>query len=1103
MTFDKAFIAIVFVFGFPIYACVITVVFFNSRKSLRNKNNKLLRFFKYLRRERRISDQEYFEVSGEHNEGAAASTSIGPGVPLQAALQGQVMAQAPAVAQTALQSQAPAQSPVQAPPKLQTQAQAQSPFQAPLKLQTQLPVKPVVKPETKSFGAIIIVLIIGVIFVILSGLIFATTTWVYLSNVVRTTMICSFSFVFFGASIVAEKVFGIRKTAVAFYTLGSLFLPICILATGFFRLFGDWFAPSGGGRYLLYLTAAVLLGAASFIGSMKYRHSYFGACFLLCITGVVLFAFKSLYLPYDIFTLIMFIYCAAITFASELLAKKESLKPQFGHIVSLLRLFAVLNVGAIGTIGLLTTGTGLLPGISAILLGALFLRGLFQQKDRYWGVFAFAVCLAAGFMKWNISGDFSNSFILAAISAAVIILCGMMNVFPAQMKKWLSIVGGIWACAVFIWQLAYIADGQEKWTLFYLLGTAVLLANVIWVAVLQKSKIFMSAMPFVAAVLIIGFCDYLSLTSFPTGLIMTLLAAAVFGTVFLLDKRTKSFSPRTAVSDIIFPVLCLAGGLVDLRIDDLSAAFVPAHSPLFASASLLSFLILITISVILTFERKRSAAGWIFAFGLPHFLLLLVLPGQAFYAGQTNIFTLLLVLYGITAIAAAAGIVLESRHERWKRIKMPFAIAMVLYGLLVPLIELVEGSSKLYLVHLWILAAYFILWLFVLIRTTQGKTKKYETSMLYYASGAGFFLAITASAFAMMTSAGRVSYIFLVPAAEAVLMLAVYVLLKYSGKVSREKLRDFYHVIRVSLHVFAVIIVFLFLFDQSVVPAFVFAVAFLLAVCLTSLYIERNTTAGGISLLLFYIVMFAVFDKLAVQPGSVAYIVGFVWVFAGMAIAGRLLHHDVFSHEMQSEGKGTVYIDWFTIVNIVGAAALLFSGVKTGAFWGSVLLAIYAMTFFRRIRIRNTDDVVLTLTAASCCLAYWLQPFLDFPGLLSAELNLVPFILFFVLLNKFLWRKAAAVTGTILYISTCLCLAGLAIAAIISGEVFDAIIIGIISLLLFGGGIPEKKQALVCHVSAYFDYSGDIYVAKFLAEYFLVGISAVCRPGTHCTGGSK
>jgi len=1026
------FFTIAVLFVLLICACVIAAVFYISGNRLRSKNDKLQRFLKYLRREKRISDQEYFEVSGEYNAGAAVSASPNPtDVPAQVYLTGP--AADPPVS-------LPVSIPDSKPVPVQSGARSRE------------------KSGAKSFGAINIVLIIGVIFVILSGLIFATTTWLYLSNVIRTIIICSLAFVFFGASITAENAFRIRKTAVAFYTLGSIFLPICILATGFFRLFGDWFSLSGGGKYLLYLSASVLLGAASFIGSMKYRHGYFGASFLLCITGVILFAVKSLYLPYDIFILIMFLYCAVITFVSELLAKKESLKRGFGHIVSLLRLFAVLNVGVIGVIGLLTTGTGLLPGISAMLLGTIFLKGLFQHEDRYWGVFAYAVFVIAGFMKCNVNGEFSNSVMLASISSAVIILSGMMNVFPAKMKKYLSIVGGIWACLVFIWQLTSIVAGEEKWTLFYLLGTAVLLANVIWVAVLQKSKIFMSAMPFVAAVLIIGFCDYLSLTTFPSGLIMTLLAAAVFGTVFLLDKRTKSFSPRTAVSDIIFPLMCLAGGLVDIRTEGVSAAAVSVHSPLFASASLLSFLILITLSMILTFEKKRSAAGWIFAFGLPHFLLLLLLPGQVYYAGQINIITLQLVLYGITAIAASAGIVLQKRQERWKRIKIPFAIAMVLYGILVPLVEWVEGTSNLYPVYLWILTAYFILRLSVLIRTSQGKNRKYETAMLDYAAGSGLFLAVTATSAAMMPSAVHGFYVFLVPSAAAVLLLATYTLLKYSGKVSREKLTDFYHVICVGLHVFAVITVLLFLFDQSVVPMFGFAADLLLIACLASLYIERNTAAGWIGVMLLYTVPFAVLDKLAVQPGSVPYIVGLIGVFTGMAIAGRLLHRDVFSRAVQGEGKGKAYIDWFTIVNITGAAALIFSGGKTGAFWGSVLLVFYAMTFFRRVKTSHADDIVLTFAAAFGCLAYWLQPFLHFPGLLSTELNLVPFILFFFFLNKFLWRKAVKVTGVLFYISACLGLAVLAIDAVYSGEVSDAIIIGVISFLVFAGAFRKKSK---------------------------------------------
>ena len=59
-------------------------------------------------------------------------------------------------------------------------------------------------------------LVIGVIFVVLAGLIFATTAWHVLPSVCKVIMVLGGSGLFFGASRAAEKYFKIERTGQAF-----------------------------------------------------------------------------------------------------------------------------------------------------------------------------------------------------------------------------------------------------------------------------------------------------------------------------------------------------------------------------------------------------------------------------------------------------------------------------------------------------------------------------------------------------------------------------------------------------------------------------------------------------------------------------------------------------------------------------------------------------------------------------------------------------------------------------------------------------------------------------------------------------------------------
>lgn len=1043
-----------FFFAFLVCAIVLAAVYYSGRKQALRKNEKLMHFLQYLRREGRISDQDWKTVFGDQ----AGETAKAPAVQQPPAQRPVETVKAPAI---------------QLPPAERANPDRQSAYadQGSIKQHDPLLTHAGIKSgqisgqqqnsgqqqKSKPFSAINIVLIIGVIFIILSGLIFATTTWLYLSDILRTLVICSLSLVFFGASLLAEKAFRIPKTAVAFYTLGSFFLPIAVLALGFFRLLGDWFSISGGGQYLLFMTASILLCIAAYFGAVKYRHGYFTAGFLLCITASVLFFARSLYLPYDVFILVMFVFCAAVTFAAEFLGRKYADRPKHSHIVSHLRLFAILNMTVIGSIGLITNGTGLLSGISGILISTLFLKSMFQNKETYWGVFPFSIFLAAGLMKCNLNGDFNNYIMLAALSSAVIILCGMMNVFPAKMKKWIGVAGGIWAGCVFVWQFTSFFVDESGWTLLHLLAIAVLLGNIVLAAVILKNKIFMSAMPFVAVTLIAGICSYLSFDVFPPGLFMTLLAALAFFTVFILDRRSISISPRTVTSDLVFTVWCLVGGFVDIYTDGLASAVVSAHSTAYAVGSLLSFLILIGISAVLVFEQKRSVAGWVFGFGLPHFVMLLVLPFLVYFPDQTDVILLTLFFYGIIAIAAVACLLRQSVSNRLQRMKIPFLSALVLYGTIIPLAQWIGASSSLYPLYFWILTAYFVISLAVLMTRKKAAARPAEKAALYYAAGIGLFLSVLASAHCMMP-ATHAFYIFLAPAVLAAMLFAAFFLMKYVLKIKRDAYKYLYHVTNIGLHFFSILIVLLYMADTDVAPLYGAAVIVLAVLCLTGLYSEKNTAAGWIGVSLIYAVFITVLDKLAVPTESALYITGFAGAFAVIAAVGRWLHNRVFSKAFRDDGKKRVYIDWFTLLDVIGAAMLLVAGGEWGRFAGSVLLIIYALLFYKRVGTKHADDITLTFAAAFFCIAFWMQPFFTVPGLLSTEFNLLPVIIFFVFLNMAIWQQTRKVTGILLYISACFCIAVLALDAISTGKLVDALIIGVISLLILAVSFLMKSK---------------------------------------------
>ena len=153
-------------------------------------------------------------------------------------------------------------------------------------------------------------LVIGVIFVVLAGMIFATTAWHVLPSVCKVIMVLWGSGLFFGASRAAEKYFKIERTGQAFYILGSVFLFLTILAAGYFGLLGPEFILKGENRYRVLLAGSIATEIALFSKIRRFHNKVYtqaclwgmtvSMCFLMgalklewpdCMNGMMYYSF--------------------------------------------------------------------------------------------------------------------------------------------------------------------------------------------------------------------------------------------------------------------------------------------------------------------------------------------------------------------------------------------------------------------------------------------------------------------------------------------------------------------------------------------------------------------------------------------------------------------------------------------------------------------------------------------------------------------------------------------------------------------------------------------------------------------------------------------
>lgn len=156
------------------------------------------------------------------------------------------------------------------------------------------------------------ILNIGVILLLISGVIFATTTWHQFSNPVKVILLSCVILFFFAVSIFSQKILKIPKTATAFWIMGSLFLPVMMLSVGFFRVAGNYFSLFGEGRFL-YGTACAFICLPVFVYSTyRYNSRLFSWLSLSAFSLLFAFAVASFYPPNMILAAFLFAFNALL-----------------------------------------------------------------------------------------------------------------------------------------------------------------------------------------------------------------------------------------------------------------------------------------------------------------------------------------------------------------------------------------------------------------------------------------------------------------------------------------------------------------------------------------------------------------------------------------------------------------------------------------------------------------------------------------------------------------------------------------------------------------------------------------------------------------------
>lgn len=148
-------------------------------------------------------------------------------------------------------------------------------------VQPQPKAAPKAKKEKTKISSINISFAVGVLLITIVGAVFISSSWGFMNDVLRAGVLIGVVALVFFLSYLSGKVLKLRQTGFAFYTLGSLLLPVVTCGIGAMELFGRWFSFNGGGASVVAACAALLFGVAGYVGTRLYKSgAYYGIMYL-------------------------------------------------------------------------------------------------------------------------------------------------------------------------------------------------------------------------------------------------------------------------------------------------------------------------------------------------------------------------------------------------------------------------------------------------------------------------------------------------------------------------------------------------------------------------------------------------------------------------------------------------------------------------------------------------------------------------------------------------------------------------------------------------------------------------------------------------------
>lgn len=912
-------------------------------------------------------------------------------------------------------------------------------------------------------SSINVMLILGALFIIISGLIFATTAWKFLSSGVRAIVIFSFSAVFFAVSSLAERKFKLPKTGVLFYTLGSTFLPITLIAAGYFKVFGEWFSLFGGGRALLLALTFAALSAVCIKGSCDYKSKAFSWCGLISFSAAVcslIYQFTEDSIAVS--ALAASIYSFAALFLCDLLSKK--LSERFDVLISQLNTFAAVNTLILSISGIITTcskeANGIISLIACIIFAAGYLKSSFTEKNGFSGAIPFTVLITFGMFAAFSPDNFKDVTCTVTLISVIPAALSLMGLVPEKLRGALKIISNIGAVIALVFCAAAALSAEPSW--LALGAYAILAAEILVLGLMHKNeangKAMLNVFP-AACVVIALFLSRLifSYAETPNKLLYTILTftafTAVLQVLFIFVFRTKL---RTAASDVIF---ALSSGI--------AMFFALAECEYSAWLVLVSCLVTVGTVLLPAFDTEKpwkntlfSSAAMIWS-GFMAFPLSQLMENAVPQLSLGVSRTIILTSFSIVLAAVSAAVTFLCKNKTTDT-----AVSVAL--------RLILSSYFIYLAALgnaFISPVFFIIAAICLFRGIKLKNNaEFTISNLL-----GIILAGLAAYDANRQFGFEHIILFMCGMAAVIYIICLFT---HESGGSFEKISNI--VSRYGMLVLTSLALFYLSVDGS--P---FSVAYTLMTLLfflltaTAFYNSRLTVPLIIPFILFYTAAVNSLEEFFISAGffvtyedhlvnpiltyrnySPTAIAAAVMILISIALS-YILHRD---SVLGKENRKMP--DCFAITRFVGVIIYFNEALGDKDEWFSIwLTAACLLSLCRSEQKPVFRRWIYTVVLTAPVIAWIFQPFFELPDVIELELKILP-VLIYCAVIRMLWKEKLTVIDNITFGIYAFSYLLLFADALSSGLIADGLIIVITSfILLVFSFIVKKKKWFILSVA--------------------------------------